>query len=262
MTKFEINELKDAFSKVGIGDGDHLLIHSSLRAFGVPSQGSIRDLPETILNYLLEIIGPKGSIAVPTFNFDFCKGIPYNRQETPSKGMGAFSEYIREHKDSIRSKHPIQSIAVLGYEKENLVANDTHTAFEKDSFFDLYLHKNAKVLLVGATFDTVSFIHNADEIVKPPYRFMKDFTSLYIDGDIEEEKTYGMLARDLELDPHIDKFHIEHVLNSQRKLKQANVGVGKIMCFYGTDFVDVAVNCMKSNPYFFVKNGKSFQSYS
>jgi len=262
MTKFEVAEIKAALEKVGIEKGDHLFIHSSMKSFGVPIDIGIRELPKQFFNDILEMVCEEGTVAVPTFNFDFCKGIPYNRQNTPSKGMGSFSEYVRCLNDSERSGHPIQSISIYGKQKEQFLLNDTYTAFESGSFFDLYLKQGAKVLLLGATFDTVSFIHSADEIVKPPYRFLKAFRSVYTDGNSSGEKEYGMLARDLEMNPDINKFHIEYVLNDNNKLKVANIGKGKIMSFLASDFVDVAVNCMTSNPYFFVKNGNSFEVYN
>ena len=45
------------------------------------------------LEAIQEVIGPDGTLVVPTFNFGFARGERYDPAATPSKGMGAFSEY-------------------------------------------------------------------------------------------------------------------------------------------------------------------------
>ncbi len=66
------------------------------------------------LEAILEVIGPEGTLIVPTFNFGFAKGEPYDPLTTPSVGMGAFSEFVRRLPGALRTSHPMQSIAVVG----------------------------------------------------------------------------------------------------------------------------------------------------
>ena len=64
----EINKekLKNCLQELGIQSGDGLLVHSAIQFLGKPV-GGIRIYQDT----LLELIGPHGTLAVPTFNFSF-----------------------------------------------------------------------------------------------------------------------------------------------------------------------------------------------
>src|SRR5690606_35252915 len=95
MVRYNSTDFKQGFKTLGIAKGDIVLVHSSLPSFGIPIDIPISSLPAQIHSSLHSAIGLEGTIAVPTFNFDFCKGIAFNRQTTTSKGMGVFSEYIR-----------------------------------------------------------------------------------------------------------------------------------------------------------------------
>lgn len=80
--------------QIGINPGDGLLIHSAIQFLGQPDGGI-----EMIFQCLKNLLTNGGTIAVPTFNFDFAKGVEFKIKETPSKGMGVFlnlSDYIRD----------------------------------------------------------------------------------------------------------------------------------------------------------------------
>ena len=75
MIRYNILDFREGFESLGIQQGDVLNIHSSILSFGIPSDCKINDLPRNILNILTDITGAEGTIAVPAFNFDFCKAI-------------------------------------------------------------------------------------------------------------------------------------------------------------------------------------------
>ena len=107
-------ELKSCLQSLGVEKGDCLFVHSSLKRLGkfVPALGQ-GDL-DALLDIFLDTIGEAGTLVVPTFNFGFCKGQPFDRQNTPSDGMGAFSEYIRRQPPALRSQHPFQCVSAIG----------------------------------------------------------------------------------------------------------------------------------------------------
>ena len=74
MKKFKVQEFSDKFSELGISEGNVLLVHNSLLNFGIPTDVKINEVPSQIFNSLNTAIGLSGTIAVPAFNFDFCKG--------------------------------------------------------------------------------------------------------------------------------------------------------------------------------------------
>lgn len=259
MKKYNVSEFEDAFLEIGLSQGDMLLVHSSLLKFGVPDDVNIGELPEKIYTVFQSIIGKNGTIAVPTFNFEYCKGTSFNKQETPSKLMGVFSEYIRKLPASKRSFHPMQSITAVGKNAEFLIENDTISAFSSDGPFDRFLALNTKVILLGTDLNSISMIHWVEEKLNVPYRYWKSFSGLYVDNGIFSQRSYKMFVRSLELNPKLNMSHIESRLVRENKIHSYTIGGGAIKCFNLNDFVSIAERCLKSNPYFFVSNHPDFE---
>ena len=81
MLTFE--ELVDGFRKLGVAEGDTLLVHSSYKSLGEVEGG-----PQTVIRALEAALGEQGTLIMPTFNFDFTQGKPWDVRKTRSK-MGA-----------------------------------------------------------------------------------------------------------------------------------------------------------------------------
>ena len=238
---------------------DTFFIHNSLFAFGKPLDITFNELPGFFYTALRKKIGNSGTIAVPTFNFDFCAGKPFDRQETPSKGMGVFSEYVRNLDGALRSHHPMQSISMIGEKKGYVIENDTESAFSKEGPFDRLLKLNSKILLLGADFNSVSMIHWVEEKNEVPYRYWKSFSGDYLDNGKRTKRTYKLFVRSLELNPQLKMYYVERVLAKQKKLFSTKIGSGFIKVFSMKDFVAIADECIIKNPYFFVSNHPKFE---
>ena len=100
--------LLKGFRTIGLESGDTLLVHSSYKSFGGVEGG-----PKSVINALLQVLGGEGTLVMPTFNFDFCKGVPWDIRSTPSH-MGFITNLVRAYPDAKRVFHPIYSFAVLG----------------------------------------------------------------------------------------------------------------------------------------------------
>ena len=259
MKKFKVQEFSDKFSELGISEGNVLLVHNSLLNFGIPTDVKINEVPSQIFNSLNTAIGLSGTIAVPAFNFDFCKGSPFNRQETPSKNMGVFSEYVRKFPNAERSYHPMQSIAVVGSQINNIIENDTESSFNIDGPFDKLRKLDGKILLLGADFNSVSMIHWVEEKYEVPYRYWKTFNGTYIDKNDNYNKSYKMYVRSLETNPTLNLYSIERELKRNDKLKETSLGGGSIKLFDIKDFLSIAEQFIEKNHHFFVSNHPNFE---
>lgn len=259
MKRFKVTEFSNNFSELELTKGDVLLVHNSLFNFGIPSDCSINALPGRIFNELQSTIGAEGTIAVPTFNFDFCKGLLFNKQETPSKNMGVFSEYVRKLPQAKRSCHPMQSIAVDGSHTDFIIENDTESSFSPDGPFDRLKALNGKILLLGADFNSVSMIHWVEENYEVPYRYWKTFKGTYIDKNFSSEKSYKMYVRSMETNPLLKLYSIEKELKRTNKLLEAQIGSGSIKVFDISDFISIAEDFIVRNPYYFVSNHPNFE---
>lgn len=260
MRRYKTEAFSEAFARCGIKQNDVLFVHSSLFDLGIPEDIDLKSLPAVIYNKIKEVIGETGTLVVPTFNFEFCKGKPFDRQRTPSKNMGVFSEYIRTHPSAKRSFNPMQSVAVIGQHAAYLTENDTPSAFGVGSAFDRLIKLDAKVLNLGADFSYNSVFHWAEEKHEVPYRYWKEFKGSYTSQDETSIKTYKMYVRDLEANPEVNFNFLEKKLKNNGKLIDAKLGESGIMSYELSDFIALAETYIKQNPYFFIENHPEFEN--
>jgi aminoglycoside 3-N-acetyltransferase len=254
MIRYKVNEFKQGFEDLGIKKGDVLNIHSSIFNFGLPSDVKNNYLPHAIFTILDEVLGHEGTIAVPAFNFDFCKGVPFNRQSTPPKLMGSFSEFVFSLKESIRSYHPMQSVSVTGRYADEITKHDTLSSFDENGPWVTMEKLNAKIVLLGSSFRSPSFIHLVEEREQVPYRYWKSFTGSYTDHGEESERTYKMYVREMEWNPALSLSPLEPLLAEKNLIRSVKIGRGIIICINASDFLMVATEKIRNNPYYFISN--------
>ena len=292
------DQVMDALRQVGIKPGDGLMVHSALQFLGRP-EGGVGMYLEALCESLgiarslngsqqpaSQVVSSMGTLAVPAFNFGFARGQPFDRQNTPSDGMGVFAEFVRQQPGVLRTTHPLQSIAVLGRYALDLCQRDTACAFDPGSAFDRMLELDFKVLLLGADIRFVSMVHYCEQKVGVPYRYWKDFTglvrmqpssptlppkgdgisplspgergieqsSIQGEGEAWETRTYRMYARDLQLDPQVSCKPAEQALKDRGLWKQAALNYGLVASFRMKDFVEVLVEMLQADPWALVQN--------
>lgn len=243
------NLLQEALESIGIIGGDGLLVHSAVQYLGKPEGGV-----GVYLDGIQAVIGPDGTVVVPTFNFDFPINQEFDPVETPSKGMGAFSEYIRKLPGSRRSLHPMQSVACYGYSAEDLASRDTTSAFDPGSVYDRMLELDFKLLLLGADVQSVSMLHYSEQRARVPYRYWKEFTGQVLAPQGWEIRTYLMFVRDLDIDPKISLIPVKENLIRQGLWQSVQLNYGHLASCRLRDFVSVVDDFLTRDPWSLVTN--------
>ncbi|GAB4059040.1 AAC(3) family N-acetyltransferase [Catellatospora paridis] len=172
---------------LGLPAGRDVLIHCSLRRLGRVDGG-----PAALLDAVREVIGPRATVVVPTQTADnsttsrafrvategmdaagraayesALKG--FDRDATPSYGMGAFAEHVRRHPGAMRSAHPQTSFAALGPRAESLTAGhlmESHLG-EQSPLAGLYA-AGAVTLLLGVGYEACTALHLAEYRLRTP----------------------------------------------------------------------------------------------
>ena len=103
------------FTSLGIIKGDLLFVHSSLRSIGFVDNG-----PISVIEAIMDVIGPTGTLVFPTFSINKTmentlnnKKYIFDPDKTPST-VGKITEVIRKLPNVKRSIHPTHSVAALG----------------------------------------------------------------------------------------------------------------------------------------------------
>lgn len=263
------DQLIAALKALGLVHGDGLLVHSAVQFLGRPVGGvgmylegicSVIEIGESRIEnsqlLLSNLNSPlsNSTVAVPTFNFAFARGEPYDPLSTPSKGMGAFSEHVRQLPGARRTAHPMQSLAIIGRYTGDLAERDTPSAFDPGSAFERLLELDFKLLLLGADVQAVSMVHYSEQRARVPYRYWKDFTGQVKTPGGWLTRTYRMFVRDLEINPQLDLRPIQTSLQQRGQWRSVPVNYGQMASCRLRDFVAAADDLLAEDPWALVSS--------
>jgi len=258
----------ELLQSLGLRPGDDLMIHSALQFLGRP-EGGVEMYLDALCQCLEidplrfvhrrpdenELADCPSTLAVPTFNFGFTRGQPFDLESTPSEGMGAFAELVRTRPGAFRSPHPIQSVAAIGRHAVDLARCDTPGGYDPGSSFDRMLGLDFKVLLLGADIFYTSMVQYVEQVANVPYRYWKKFIGPVrgVDGEWRT-LTYRMFVRDLELDPLVSCKPVQKVLQERGQWSAEKLNYGGVAFFRLADYVKAASEMLAADAWAFVQN--------
>jgi aminoglycoside 3-N-acetyltransferase len=163
---YGVEDLADDFRRIGLRSGDNIVLHSSLKSIGRTTNG-----PATVIDALLQVIGPSGNLLVPTYTYSLVvwNTEPYDHHTSASR-VGVITEEVRHRHGAHRSFHPTHSVAVIGPEAQAITANHLHhTPIGNGSPLDRMRVRGAKILMLGTCQDTNSTLHLVEVMAGLPY---------------------------------------------------------------------------------------------
>ncbi len=203
--------LKDIPQHFGLKRGDSVWISSDVKEllYSCIEHDDDTDL-NVLLDSVMDIVGEEGTVLIPTFNWDFCKGRTFDIRKSPSQ-TGSIGKIALKRDDYIRTKHPIYSFAVWGAAAKELAAMDNRSSFGADGPFRWCRDHDTKNVFIDVECQhSYTFVHYVEEMVGVPYRYLKNFTAGYIDEDGNESiRTYSMHVRDLRADIYVTIYPYE-----------------------------------------------------
>ena len=253
------NNVEKCLGGVGVKRGDIILVHSDSTAFRQICDLSWGEAMALLKQCFLDVLGEEGTLIVPTFNWDFCKGRTYFHERTRSQ-VGMFTNSILFDKHSIRSFHPIYSFAGIGPATIDILTDISKSSFGENSVFDKLYQKNAKIVLFYLDSNvmednfTTTFVHYIEQKRNIDYRYIKYFKGrVSRDGEeYEDEVDYNVRYQD---DPvYIDEKKIlGHLLSVKRmKMVFADSGypISQVSC---RDMHDELMIMLDEDPYYLLK---------
>jgi aminoglycoside 3-N-acetyltransferase len=151
------------FVQLGLRAGAIVMVHSSLGRIGWTDGG-----PETVIEALLEVLGPEGTLVMPAESPQLAE--PGNKHvfdpRTTPTTMGAIPEAFRSFPGTQRSNHPLVSVCANGSCAQQITAEHALEFCEgRGTPFERLYELNAWTLLIGVGFDRCTSLHFAESMV-------------------------------------------------------------------------------------------------
>lgn len=165
-----------AVRSLGVSEGELLLCHSSYKSFGDEVEGG----PEGVARALVEAVGPRGTVFVPTFNF---AQYPWEGPEVTRSATGVITESFWRMPSAERSSHPTHPVAGVGPAAQEILEGHerTHPFGEGSPIWKLW-KRGAWVLLVGVEHSSNSTVHVGEEENRLPYVVRTRVQKVWRDG--------------------------------------------------------------------------------
>ncbi len=185
---FNGQDLLAGLRRLGIAEGDTVLVHSSFDSFG-----AFLGSPMDVNSIVCEAVGRTGHVLMPTIPFtgaaiDYVSTNPvFNVRTTPSR-TGLLTELFRRQPGIVRSVHPTHSVAVSGPDAEKVV-EDHHlakTPCGRPSPYSRLLDRDGKILFLGTDIRPFTFYHFIEEEIEALIPFPVFTETLFVLRSIDQ----------------------------------------------------------------------------
>lgn len=169
--------IKKDLTSLGLKAGDMVIVHSSLSSMGNVDGGA-----KTVISAIQDIIGKNGTLMFPTFTYaTVYNGEPFIHAQTPVC-VGLIPETFRKMPGVIRSLHPTHSVAVWGKYAKELTAKhyQDETPMGINSPYRQLAKHGAKILMLGCSLNSTSYMHALEEEAGVEYCLRKDYVKYTI----------------------------------------------------------------------------------
>jgi aminoglycoside 3-N-acetyltransferase len=154
---------------VGLRPGGAVLVHSSLRSLGPVAGGA-----ETVIEGLLEALGPEGTLLLPALSYETVgEANPFFDVAATPSCVGAIPEHFRTRPGTLRSVCPTHSVCGVGPSAGWLLGghHEDGTPCGPNSPFRRLRECGGQVLMLGCGLRPNTSMHAVEETVEPPYLF-------------------------------------------------------------------------------------------
>ena len=155
-----------ALDALGAVPASVVFVHSSMSSMGRVEGGAA-----AVVDAILDVLGPAGTLVVPTFTFAHSRrsGPVFDPAHDPSE-MGRITEETRTRTGAQRSCHLLHSVAALGNHAGEITAVHGPSAWAADGPFWKLHELNAQILLLGVPYLRCTYFHLLEQLVQVSYR--------------------------------------------------------------------------------------------
>lgn len=164
------SEIAEDLRRLGLREGQHVLVHSSLSSLGRVEGGA-----PAVVHALLDVLGEGGTLLAPTLTGteDIVPGGEWLFDaETSRSWTGVIPETVRTWPGAVRSLHPTHSVAAIGAAALRLTRGheDCVTPCGPGSpYRRLAEEPEGRILLLGCDHEANTTLHAVEEMAAADY---------------------------------------------------------------------------------------------
>jgi aminoglycoside 3-N-acetyltransferase len=166
---FEADAVSAALRRLGLAQGDTVMVHSSFDRFA-----GFSGKPSDVIRILQETVGPTGTLLMPSLPFtgtavEYASRDPvFDVRRTPSK-VGLLTELFRRSPGVARSVHPTHPVVAWGARLPELLANHylARTPCGEGTPYARLVQYDGRILFLGAGIESMTFFHYVEEVLEP-----------------------------------------------------------------------------------------------
>jgi aminoglycoside 3-N-acetyltransferase len=235
---------------LGLGPGDKVLVHSSLRSLGYVEGGA-----EALIDALLEVVYAVpaeggGTVLVPTLtgNETLSPANPprFDPRRTPC-WTGRVPEAFRQRPEAVRSLHPTHSVAAIGADARALTGDHLSSLTPCDElspYGKLACCEDGYILLIGVDHEVNTTFHHVEEVVGVDYHMQPAFARARIAVGGQEVVRHVLLHR-YGTARHFGV--MEPVFVEQGIQRQATIGQAGVRLVQAKGMVETTMRCLRAN---------------
>lgn len=253
-----VDSLAEQFAACGLADGQTVLVHTRMSALGWIVGG-----PVPIIQALQRVLGPRGTLMMPTHNsgntdpahwhnppvpeawWPIIRATmpPYDPAVTPTRAMGQVAELFRTLPGVVRSAHPVASFAAQGPLADFLTADPPDLAhlFGENSPIARLYEADGFIFLLGPDHENNTSLHLAEYRANFPKRILHEGAAMRVEG---ERRWIEFEMQGLDTD---DFNAIGDGYEAAQGLPRGRVGRAEVRFLRQRPLVDYAVEWMEKN---------------
>lgn len=244
-------QIAEALQTLGLQPGHIVFVHSSLSSIGYIEGGA-----DTVVDAFLDVLGPTGTLVVPSFTFSH-GGKPnpvFDPIQDPSE-MGRISEVARTRSGARRSCHLLHSVAALGPHAQDITAVHGPSAWAADGPFWKLYELDAHILMLGVPYLRCTFFHVIEQLVQVRYRRWREVEAK-VRNPNGRERPLPMLGYSPKTGFVGNDFNKLGAILEERGLVQVGtVGNAVARRFRAHDALEVGLAEYRKDPLLLVKTG-------
>jgi aminoglycoside 3-N-acetyltransferase len=240
------SDLLRCFAEVGVRPGGTLLAHSSLSSFG-----AVRGAEHTVIDALLEAVGPDGLLAMPTHTWSTVSARqPVFHQQLSPSITGRITESFRLRPSAVRSLHPTHSVAAIGSDAAEFCCGHElySTPCSRASPYGRLVARGGQVLMLGVGLDSLTLMHGIEEWAEVPWLFNRVETLHVITSS---GSVLTVLSRRHTNDPFYEERDfpsLEPVLKQSGAIRYGAAGNATIRLIDAQRCTDLIMPLLEENP--------------